>query len=215
MRTLLLALLLALLAAGAFWLLRGASGRGAEDASESRATREFDVAVMEVADALLVVGPPDDHPCSPDLTAAAVAGFAQRLPASGFGPAMRRGTVPRATVAVAGLVPFEQRRSANAPAADCAIYLALERFELLEWNPPSATGPGRASFSAQGRVWVHLPADGSTRVFFGDFTGRHETAFGTDELAGAPADPELAAAFLFGRRLLETWRRGLMWREAL
>lgn len=217
MRALLLVLCLALLVGVVFWSARALRGGTAGSGTlEGRATRGLDLAVMETADAVLVAGPPHEHACLVEVTAAAVEGLARRLPADGFGPAMRRGTRPRPTVEVRRIVPFAERRTPLAGLdrpPGCTIHLALTRFELAAWTPPVGTAAGRADFTVAGRVWVLVPAEGVARSFFGDFTGRHELLFDAGELEGAPAAPELAAAFLFGRRLLETWRRGLVWRE--
>ncbi len=213
-RARLLVLGLALLLGAWLWATRVKGGDPGQDLG--RATRAFDQAVMEMGDAVLVAGPPHDHACLVEPTAAAIDGLARRLPVDGFGPAMRRGTRPRPTVEVRRVVPFPDRRTPLAgwdgtPAI--TIHLALTRFELAAWTPPGNDSPGRTDFSVAGRVWVSLPGEGEARAFFGDFTGRHEWSFAARELEGAPATPELAAAFLFGRRLLETWRRGLVWRE--
>lgn len=218
MRTPVVVLLLASLAClGAWSAWRwSTSGPAGGSAAKGTPSRELDVAVMEVETARLVAGPPDDHPCLREETGAALAGLAARLEAEGFGPAMRRGAVPRARVAVVEQVPFEERRAAATTgprSPDCAIFLALERFELLAWELPRDDRPGRASYEVRGRVWIQLPADGSRRSFSGDFTGRHDSIFSGAEVADAPDPETLAAAFLFGQRLLETWRRGLVWRE--
>lgn len=217
MRALLLVLALALLVALLYWAGRALRTDPAGAVGlEGHATRALDQAVMDVTDAVLVAGPPQEHACLEEPTAAAIEGLARRLSVDGLGPAMRRGTRPRPTITVRRVVPFAKRRTPLAdldPAPDCTIHLALARFELDAWTPPTGSSAGRADFTVTGRVWVLLPGAGPERTFFGDFTGRHELLFEARELEGAPAAPELAAAFLFGRRLLETWRRGLVWRE--
>ena len=172
---------------------------------EGEITRAFDVAVMNVATVRLVAGTPDGGAGRADVTAQAVAGLGARLAAEGFGPAMRRGTQPRATVDVL-------HASTQAGEPDCTLHLSLTHFELADWSPPTPQRPGRASFFVEGRVWVSLAVDAPIREFFGDFTGHHDVSFGTADVEGAPAVPELAAARLFGRRFLETMQRGLVWR---
>jgi hypothetical protein len=215
MRAPLVGLVLLALAALVVWLWLD-PGSGWVDRGEGQLAPDFDVSLLDVRTALLVAGPPVGHPTRAEVTTAAVAGLAVRLAADGFQPAMRRGARPRPTIEVVDRLAHAQRvppASLAADLADCSIYLALERFELLGWRPPDDADFGEVEFSLRGRVWVFLPADGGAREFFGDFAGRHQSRFQRAALEGAPEDPELAAAYLFGQRLLETWQRGLVWRS--
>ena len=179
---------------------------------------DFDVSLIDVETVLLVAGPPDDRGFEPAATGAALAAFADELRAGGFAPAMRRGGRPRPTLEVVQIVaPDERSAPGSLPAglADCSIWLALEELDVERWDPPSADAPGRVRYRAAGRVWVLLPADGSVRRFVGDFEGTREREVEPADLARAPADTRLAAAHLFGAKLLETWRLGVVWRSIL